>query len=95
MCGCENNSIQMIAGETRQLEFEVCCADGTPVVQRATFTLTQEGETMKQGDCDINGSLISALISPEQPGSYELWLTYTIAPNTRKARWAVYVHPDC
>ena len=81
-----------ILGEKKYIKFKATSCDGVPVViTNATFGLTKDGELVENGMCEVNGEEFMAFVEPKEKGDYILEVTYTIAPETRKVRVAIYV----
>lgn len=88
------NKIYMIKGEQRQLIFQVTCCTGIAVIRDAAYVLYRGQDIKEQGPCAINGDRLTISVNPREVGTYSLTITYTVAPNTRKARFFIYVDPD-
>lgn len=90
-----NDAIHFIQGEDRLLKFEVTSCCGVVVVRDAAYLVRDNANRIvKQGNCIINGAILSIQFSPDKAGVYQLEITYTVAPNTRKARYLLYVSPS-
>lgn len=87
------NSIRFALGEQRYLEFEIrpCRANDTVVVTEAGWSLLQNGEAADSGPCEVDGRIIRTLIAPAEKGVYQLELSVTVPPETRKERLMLYV----
>ena len=87
------NSICFALGEQRYLEFEIrpLRTNDTVVITVATWALQQNGTTIENGDCEVDGKTIRALIAPTDKGVYQLELSVTVPPETRKERLMIYV----
>lgn len=87
------NSIRFALGEQRYLEFEIRPrrANDTVVITVASWALQQNGTTIENGDCEVDGKTIRALIAPTDEGVYQLELSVTVPPETRKERLMIYV----
>ena len=87
------NSIRFMQGERRYLEFEIIPRrqNDTVVVTEASWELQQNGAVLDGGDCEVDGRTIRALIAPAERGVYQLELSVTVPPETRKERLMLYV----
>lgn len=87
------NSIRFALGEQRYLEFEVRPQrqNDTVVITEAVWSLSQNGETADGGTCEVDGTIVRALIAPTEKGVYQLELSVTVPPETRKERLMLYV----
>lgn len=87
------NSIRFMQGEQRYLEFEIIPrrANDTVVITAADWTLSQNGAAVDDGACEADGKIIRALIAPAEKGVYQLELSVTVPPETRKERLMLYV----
>ncbi|WMJ82726.1 hypothetical protein ACS3UN_02230 [Oscillospiraceae bacterium LTW-04] len=87
------NSLRFVLGEQRYLEFEVRPrrTDDTVVITEATWSLQQNGATVEAGNCKVDGKIVRALIAPANKGMYQLDLSVTVPPETRKERLMLYV----
>lgn len=85
--------LDFILGEKKLIEFEITSLKGeTVVVLSAEWSLTKQGEEVDHGDCTIDGgNTLEMLLAPDEIGTYELTITYRIAPEVRKARGIVNV----
>ena len=85
-------SIKFIKGEKKYIQFLISSKKKEPIIiTDAAFTLTRNGEVVLNGACEIEDSTILVLLDPINVGSYQLEVTYTIPPETRKARCMVNV----
>ena len=86
-------SIRFLKGEKKYVQFLISSKKKEPIIiTDASFVLTRNEETVLSGACEVDGSTILVLLDPMAIGSYELEITYTIAPETRKARCLIDVY---
>ena len=86
-------NIKFIRGEKKYIQFLISSKKKEPVIiTDATYTLTRNNETVISGDCIIEGSTLLVLLDPVNIGSYQLEVTYTIPPETRKVRCVIDVN---
>ncbi|MEA5136428.1 MAG: hypothetical protein VB035_09875 [Candidatus Fimivivens sp.] len=87
------NSIRFALGEQRYLEFEIRPrrTNDTVVITAASWELQKNGTTIETGNCEVDGKTIRALIAPADKGVYQLELSVTVPPETRKERLMIYV----
>lgn len=87
------NSIRFALGEQRYLEFEIRPrrVNDTVVITASSWELQQNGTTIETGNCEVDGKDIRALIAPADKGVYQLELSVTVPPETRKERLMIYV----
>lgn len=87
------NSIRFALGEQRYLEFEIRPKrqNDTVVITEAVWSMQQNGAAVDGGSCDVDGKSIRALIAPAEKGVYQLELSVTVPPETRKERLMLYV----
>lgn len=87
------NSIRFVLGEQRYLEFEIRPrrANDTIVVTEAEWELLQNGDTVASDNCEVEGKIVRALISPAEKGVYQMVLTVAVPPEVRKERLMLYV----
>lgn len=79
-----------IWGEEKYVDFQVKNRDNRPaVVTEADFTLFKDFQIVQQGECEIDGSFVSALVDPPDVGKYLLEVRYTVPPETRKVKVVV------
>jgi len=80
-------------GEKRYVQFEVISTKNERVVVTdATYTMKHDEVVVDSGECEIvNGSVLQILIFPPDVGSYDLEITYTLAPEIRKIRCKIHV----
>ena len=80
-------------GEEKWLEFKARPRreGDTLVITRAGYTLTDAQGAAQTGDCEIDGPVVRALISPPAAGVYVFELSVTIPPETVKERVVVRV----
>ena len=81
------------AGETKYVQFEMISRKGEKVVVTdAVYTITHNGEEVANGTCEIvNGNSVQFLIQMNERGTFDVEVTYKIAPETRKARCKINV----
>lgn len=84
---------EFLLGEEKWLEFKVRARreGDTLVITRAGYVLTRGAEAVDAGDCEIDGPVVRALISPPAAGVYTFELSVTIPPETIKERVVVRV----
>lgn len=99
MCTNETNynrpeMLNFILGERKIVQFEVISTKNEPVIiVDATWILTYQDETVASGDVTITeDSTMEVTLEPPERGTYDLVITYTIAPEVRKVRCKVLVH---
>ena len=81
-----------ILGEKKYIKFKATSCDGLPVViTGATYSLMKDDTQIASGDCIVDGGEFMALIEPTETGEFMLEVQYTVAPETRKVRVAIYV----
>ena len=86
-------NIKFIKGEKKYIQILLSSKKKEPVIiTSATYTLTRNDEVISSGDCEIEDSTLSVLLEPVNVGSYQLEVTYTIPPETRKVRCVVDVN---
>ena len=85
-------NIKFIKGEKKYIQVLISSKKREPIIiTSATYTLTRNNEVVISGDCDIEDSTLLVLLDPVNVGSYQLEVTYTIPPETRKVRCMVDV----
>ena len=85
-------NIKFIKGEKKYVQFLISSKKKEPIIiTSATYTVTRNYEVVTSGDCEIDGSMILVLLDQLNIGSYQLEVTYTIPPETRKARCVIDV----
>lgn len=73
------------AGERRHVELLIHATDGSPfAIRNAKWTLEYSGETESNGECEINGHIIDALISPQKRTTYILRMKFEVADEERE-----------
>lgn len=86
-------NIKFIKGEKKNIQFLISSKTKQPIIiTDATYTLTRNNEVIVSGNCDMNGSILSVLLELMNVGSYQLEVTYTIPPETRKVRCVIDVN---
>ena len=79
-------------GETKYVDFKIRSTINEPVIiLSANWELEHNGEVVDRGVCEINGDMISVLLTPPNYGNYILTAIYEVAPETKKARCVVEV----
>ena len=85
-------NIKFIKGEKKYIQFLISSKKKEPVIiTDATYTLIRNDEVIS-GKCNIDGSTLMVLLDPVNVGSYQLEVTYTIPPETRKVRCVIDVN---
>lgn len=85
-------NVRFIQGEKKYIQFVISSKKKEPVIiTNATYTLTRNNEVVDSGPCEIEGSTLLVLLELLAFGSYQLEVTYTIPPETRKVRCMVDV----
>lgn len=85
-------NIKFIRGEKKYIQFLISSKKKEPVIiTDATYTLTRNDEVIR-GNCEIKDSTLLVLLDPVNIGSYQLEVTYTIPPETRKVRCVIDVN---
>lgn len=85
-------NVKFIRGEKKYIQFLVLSKKKEPVIiTDATYTLIRNNEVVDNGICRIDGPAILVLLEISNFGSYQLEVTYTIPPETRKARCVIDV----
>lgn len=84
-------NVEFILGESKYIDFTVTSATNEQfVIAAASYQLKDGSTVIASGQCSIDGTTISALLTPAVRGRFALEIAYTIPPETRKAR--VYVN---
>ena len=85
-------NIKFIKGEKKYIQILISSKKKEPIIiTSATYTLTRNNEVVISGDCEIKDSTLLVLLDPVSIGSYQLEVTYTIPPETRKVRCVIDV----
>lgn len=85
-------NIKFIKGEKKYVQFLVSSKKKEPVIiTDASFVLTRNEEVVLSGECEVEDSTILVFLEAVSMGSYMLEVTYTIPPETRKARCVIDV----
>ena len=85
-------SVKFIRGEKKYIQFLVSSKKKEPVIiTDATYTLIRNDEVVASGECEKDGSTLLVLLELMNIGSYQLEVTYTIPPETRKVRCVIDV----
>lgn len=88
-----NDNLKFILGERKIIQFEVISTKNEPVIiTDATWVLTYHEQEVDRGSCTIDENVMEILLEPNQKGTFELTITYTIAPEIRKVRCMVNVY---
>lgn len=88
-----NDTLKFILGERKIIQFEVISTKNEPVIiTDAAWVLTYHKQEVDRGSCTIDGNVMEILLEPNQEGTFELTITYTIAPEIRKVRCMVNVY---
>lgn len=82
-----------LKGERRYVQFEILSTKQQKVVVlEANYTIKHEGEVVDSGSCEIvDDSILQIMVDAFDVGSYDLEITYTIAPEVRKVRCKFHV----
>lgn len=85
--------LNFILGERKIIQFEVVSTkkNEAVIITDAAWALTRQGATVLSGSCTIENNIMEILLEPDQEGTFELMITYTIAPEVRKVRCVVNV----
>lgn len=83
-----------LKGEKRYIQFEILSTKQQQVVVlNAEYIIKHDGETITTGQCEIvDNSILQILVEMLDVGSYDLEITYTIAPEVRKVRCKIHVN---
>lgn len=85
-------NIEFILGEQKYLDFNITSRTNEQfVISASTYQLKDGAEVLDNGNCDINGATLTVLLAPNKRGRFILEVSYTIPPETRKARVFVNV----
>ncbi|MBR4419345.1 MAG: hypothetical protein IKV70_06425 [Phascolarctobacterium sp.] len=89
-----NNALYFLEGERKYVQFAIHSSKSQKVVvTQANYELTQKGEVVESGSCEIvDGATLQILLEVSKAGNYELEVTYMVAPEIRKARCTVNVY---
>ena len=82
-----------LKGERRYVQFEILSTKQQKVVViAADYTIKHDGEIVDSGNCEIiDDSILQIMVDAFDVGSYDLEITYTIAPEVRKVRCKFHV----
>lgn len=82
-----------LKGERRFVQFEILSTKQQKVVViEANYTIKHDGEIVDSGNCEIiDDSILQIMVDAFDVGSYDLEITYIIAPETRKVRCKFHV----
>lgn len=84
--------VDFYAGERRHVEVLIHTTDGSPfTIRNAKWTLEYSGEIESNGECEINGHIIDALISPQKRTTYILRMKFEVADEKREEKVEVAV----
>ena len=87
-----SEELRLIAGENLKTVFSVRSRkEQNFSINRAYVELMQYGENIKQIDCKIDEHDIEFMLSIDEPGRYDLIVTYFIADETLKEMFKVEV----
>ena len=76
--------IQFYAGEDRHVRIKIHATNGEPfIIRSATYELCCSGQVEGQGECLIEEHVIDAKISPTRRTTYQLFIKYQVADETR------------
>lgn len=76
--------IQFYAGEDRHVRIKIHATNGEPfVIRSAAFELRCSGQVESNGDCLVEEHIIDAKICPAKRTTYQLFITYLVADETR------------
>lgn len=83
-----------MVGEKKYVQFEVISKKNEKVVVTdATYVITHNGEQFATGQCEIvNDNLMQFLLEMNECGTFDVEVTYTVAPETRKVRCKLNVN---
>ena len=74
------NNLSMYLGEYRRFAVTLSSKSRSEfVVQRASYALQHEGETVDNGDCVVDGKTLLLYLGPKSEGFHVLELTIYIA----------------
>ena len=86
--------IGFILGEEKYVDFKVVPEDKNASVSVASASwrlFDASGGITDLGECEISGSVISALLNPQSKGNFTLEITAAIPPETRKSEVRIVV----
>lgn len=76
--------IQFYAGEDRHVRIKIHATNGEPfIVRSASWELRCSGQVESSGDCLIEEHVIDAKICPGKRTTYQLFIKYLVADETR------------
>ena len=80
--------LKFILGEEKRIEMKITSRKKQVIViTNAEYSITnRDGALITGGQCEINGSEMSVLYTPDKVGVYMFEVTYTIPPERLKAR---------
>lgn len=85
-------NLSLYLGEYRNLMVTLSNKDGTDfIVQRASYTLSKDGETVDSGDCVVDGKKLIIYLDPRDVGFHVLEYTIYIAHEIIKKRINIQV----
>lgn len=86
-------NVKFIKGEEKYIQFQISSKKKEPIIiTGATYILARNNEVVASGDCTIEDSTVLVLLELVNVGSYQLEVTYTIPPETRKVRCVIDVN---
>ena len=72
--------VHFYVGENKSIGLRIHARDQAPfTIRDATWELKGNYETEAQGECEINGDVIRAMIAPQKRVTYRLYFTYKVA----------------
>ena len=72
--------VHFYVGENKSIGLILHARDQAPfTIRDATWELKGNYETEAQGECEINGDVIRAMIAPQKRVTYRLYFTYKVA----------------
>ena len=92
-CNCSTSTpIRFISGETQALTFKASDPRiSNFTIQSASYTITQKGVEIQTGDCTITGQSITALVTMDEIGFFDMVITYKIGQEVLKAMFVIQV----
>ncbi len=84
--------IEFLLGEQRYIRFDVISRKMQPVIiTDASYVLQHNGTELARGNCEVDGSTMKVFVNATEMGTMQLEVTYTVPPETRKARCCINV----
>ena len=72
--------VHFYVGENKSIGLRIHARDQAPfTIRDATWELKGNYETEAQGECEINGDVIRAMIAPQKRVTYRLYFTFKVA----------------